>query len=721
MSTAPHARSGPGILLDTTAAAVLCGVGAALLFGLVEGVLAARAPAASTAGTLLLSLCLYAPVGLILGLLWGPVHGGVLAALPGGRARLREDEDLDRSVTAGVLAAAVSLLVEVAIVHGFVALAANAMSNRSLAALSTGLVAAAGVVACAAAFFPLLVLMRAPARLIPRLGSATVTTLTVLALAAAGAGVLVFSRVDWRVLRFGPWVALAGLALATAALCCVLQPRLGSKVKAALGLTALLAGLGLAASAPAAGKNEQATTPAQNGALLPLLISTGRGLADGDGDGYSPWFNGGDCDDGDAAVNPAARDIPGNGVDENCLGGDARVKEPVKKKVEPVTAPKRPAFTGNILLLCIDTLRLDRVGAAGNPDGLTPNLDRLAGQGTLFTRAYAQGPNTPQSFPAIFTSMYPSRIPFRKRFTNYPSLKPKAQTVFEVLTAGGVTTAAVTSHHYFKPRRGITQGIKDWDNRGAKDISGGNRDIASPRIVPRAVAKLKALAAAKKRFAMFVHLFEPHGTYVRHRQFPITKKGVAGLRQRYDFEVKYVDLWIGKLLAGLKEAGLSDNTAIIVFSDHGESLGEHKIYFHGQTLYDEVINVPLIVRLPGAKQRVVRDKVALMDIAPTMLELMGIEAPSTFQGQSLLPAVHGEPNTEKRRIGALLMRYPSWPKGWRAMISGDYKVLHRFTENRMEIYNLAADPKESKNLALTDPTLTKKLKQELATFMEQEL
>ena len=117
MSTAPHGRSGPVTLIHTVAVAALAGVAAALVFGLAEGAMAARAPAASTGGTLLLSLCLYAPVGLLVGLLWGPVHGGLVAAVPGLRERLREDEDLDYAVAAGLLAAALAVLVEVALVH----------------------------------------------------------------------------------------------------------------------------------------------------------------------------------------------------------------------------------------------------------------------------------------------------------------------------------------------------------------------------------------------------------------------------------------------------------------------------------------------------------------------------------------------------------------------------------------------------------------------------
>ena len=717
----PGAGEGVTTILNFSAAALPAALAVALCMGLADG-----AMAGGGAGTLLLSLGLYAPVGLAVGLLWGLVGGGLAATLPDGLwARLRDDEALDRRVAAGLWAAAASLSVELALVFLFVASAAGGMANKSLAALSTGLVAAAGVLVCAALFFPLWVLLRGPARLLPRLGSATVTTLLLLVLATAGAALLVLGRVDWRVLRFGPWIMLALLGVVSVALCCPLRKRLQGKRALLVGVAALLVGAGLGLAAPTLGQGEGVVAPAQEGVLLPLLISTGRKLKDGDGDGYSPWFEGGDCDDASAAVNPEARDIPGNGVDENCLGGDARIKKaPKPRSSSGSTAapqkPKKPAFDGNILLLCIDTLRADKLGVMGHTGGLSPNLDRLAKEGVLFSQAFAQGPNTPQSFPSIFTSLYPTRVPYRKRFTGYPAVKPEATTVFEVLAAGGFTTAAVTSHFYFKKRRGITQGVADWDNAEATNLKDSNKDISAPRIVPRAIRKLKALAAANKRFALFVHLFEPHSTYVRHRQFPITKRGVAGLQQKYDHEIKFVDLWVGKLLDGLKAAGLDQKTAIIAFSDHGEAFGEHRLYFHGQALFNEVINVPLIVRIPGGPQRVVKHRVALLDIAPTMLELAGLQPPASFQGRSLLPAVRGEA-LPPRLIGAVLMPYPAWPKGHRAMISGDHKVIHRYTENLLEIYDLAGDPGEKQNLARSQPQLAKKLRQELGSFVEDQL
>ena len=222
---------------------------------------------------------------------------------------------------------------------------------------------------------------------------------------------------------------------------------------------------------------------------------------------------------------------------------------------------------------------------------------------------------------------------------------------------------------------------------------------------------------------LFVHLFEPHSTYVRHKEHPITERGTAGLKQKYDFEIKVVDMWLGRLLEGLRTHGLEQNTAVILFSDHGEAFGEHRFYFHGQALYNEVLHVPLILRIPGGPKRVVAEKVPLLDIAPTILELMGQPVPGQFQGRSLLPLAHADPSAGTpppvREIGAELAPYPAWPKGQQTLIGQRYKAVLRVTENRFEVYDLKNDPGEKKNLAASDPELAKKMRARLATFVEE--
>ena len=127
---------------------------------------------------------------------------------------------------------------------------------------------------------------------------------------------------------------------------------------------------------------------------------------------------------------------------------------------------------------------------------------------------------------------------------------------------------------------------------------------------------------------MWTHLFEPHSSYMTHKEFPTSLTGVPGLMEKYDYEIAFCDRWLGKLLDAVEEAGLADNTAIVVMADHGEAWGEHKLYFHGQDLFDEQLRVPLIIVVPGTeRRRVIDDRSRWSTSAPTLLDLVGAPDP----------------------------------------------------------------------------------------------
>ncbi len=392
--------------------------------------------------------------------------------------------------------------------------------------------------------------------------------------------------------------------------------------------------------------------------------------------------------------------------------GQATAAAPAERKPEPAAVapiapitPRAGAFAGNLLIVTIDAFRGDRLGVAGygRPAGhsLTPTLDALAHKGTYFRRAWSQAPNTPRSFPSILTGRYPSDIAWDKPGVNYPNLLPSNRTFFESLAAAGLKPIGIFSHFYFTPDRGISRGFAEWSDEGAGTIAESNKDVASPRIVPRVIDRLRQAAAHKERFALWTHLFEPHSSYVPHKEFPTSLSGVPGLMEKYDYEIAFVDLWLKKLFASLDELGLSKNTTVVILADHGEAWGEHKLYFHGQDLFDEQLRVPLIIAVPGQTPRVVTDDVALVDVAPTLLDLVGAPIPRSMRGRSLLPYIQGTtpPASAAHPIFSELMPATAWPHHAAMMIVGEHKLIHRISDRRWELYDLRRDPGEKVNLA----------------------
>ena len=219
--------------------------------------------------------------------------------------------------------------------------------------------------------------------------------------------------------------------------------------------------------------------------------------------------------------------------------------------------------------------------------------------------------------------------------------------------------------------------------------------------------------------------FEPHSTYMTHTEFPLPAS--AKLDEKYDYEIAFADMWAGRVLDAIDKNGLTDRTLVVVLSDHGEAFGVHQVagqrmFFHGQTLYDELLRVPVLIRLPGAKPVAIDDPIMLVDVGPTVLDTLGLAVPDQMVGRSVLPRILGQP-LETRPIYAQMLPAPSWNHKWMAMVTADgaYKLIYRMSDNAFELYNLKTDPQELHNRYEAEPELAEKLREQLARWIEVDL
>jgi choline-sulfatase len=708
------------------------GVGPALVAGAIVALIDA---ATSGFGALPHLLALWLPVALVIGLVAGLISAGVLAThgdgvVRGGLRRLRDDRELDIALTGAVLAGVIVALILVA----FVGVAAKALvadvQRKSTGALLLGVAIVALLPVFALLGYPFYRVTRRLAAFVPAAGSAP--RLLVL-LALGGVAILalglfvIFTQLDWQALGLGGHLLALGLIAGTLLLKSI--PVLRKPIVAGVGaLVAIVLPLVLLRGTPSPSVRDTVVDQSMGGSKL---VRVYRAFLDRDHDGQSAFFGGPDCNDGDKTIFNGADEIKDDGIDQNCDGRDrvSKAEEPVKAADPPPTPTKSDAVAkdANVLIVMIDTVRADRLGVAGyQRDGksLTPRLDAFVQQAAWFTRAYSVAPNTPRAMPAFMTSRYASTIKVDKLFKNYPVVDNANVMLFEVLKDAGYATLGYSSHFYFRDERNFTQGFDLYDNEGALDIAPSNKDIAAPRIVPKVLAKLDELAKDKTKFAMWVHLFEPHSTYMEHDFCPISERGTASLIHKYDCEIQYTDGYVGQILDALDATGLAKNTVVVIVADHGEAFGVHtfagqKMFFHGQTLYDELLRIPLTVRVPGAAPTKSDAVVSLLDVAPTVLDAVGVAIPPAFQGRSLVPAVTGKP-LPPRPVFAELIPYPSWDHEGRAVISGDgrWKLFDRVSDGKKELYDLSADPEEREDRFRAEPQIAQEMEDLLLDFQD---
>ena len=275
----------------------------------------------------------------------------------------------------------------------------------------------------------------------------------------------------------------------------------------------------------------------------------------------------------------------------------------------------------SFVLLTLDTTRADRLGAYGGPQGATPNLDALAREGAFFERVYAVAPTTLPAHATLFTGVDPTRHGLRHNGVHF--LGDDAVTLAEVLQCRGFATAAFVSSAVLERRYGLAQGfaVYDDDCRAPRRALGRYAERQAADTVDRALAWLDS-APPNARFFLWVHLYDPHAEFAAPEPFAATWKS-----DPYTGEIAYMDAQIGRLLAHPR---LGPGTLISAIGDHGESLGEHGEANHGMLLYEGTLRVPWLVRGPGVVAgRRVDEPAAQVDLVPTALDLLAIDAPAS--------------------------------------------------------------------------------------------
>jgi arylsulfatase len=424
----------------------------------------------------------------------------------------------------------------------------------------------------------------------------------------------------------------------------------------------------------------------------------------------------------------------------------------LKQALGPRLPRGEPAPLG-VILITVDTMRADYLSCYGHTRVLTPSFDRLASGGVLFLQDIAQSTTTTPSHASIMTSLY---LQDHNVFSNFEALGPAARTLAEVLAGRDFATFAIVNMRHLNPEiGGLGQGFGTF-------VKSGNMRRAGPTI-DRFLEWLDDLG--DKRFFAWLHFADVHTPYnppppydhfyyddderdpqkrslqriwhllpenmSDHPLFRAWLDGITDLKwvlAQYQGAITYVDDEVGRLVDALESRGLLSRTAIVLTADHGESLGEHDMYFVHTGLYEPTVHVPLIVYFPGAgRQGVsVREVVESIDIYPTILEYFGVPTPRGLRGRSLWPLIRGEITPQRiamsehagRNLVALRTDRYKYIKHLRTL---HIQPSYPFIEGKEELYDLKADPQERHDLSQHLPEVMRVLRRELAARRAEKL
>jgi len=393
---------------------------------------------------------------------------------------------------------------------------------------------------------------------------------------------------------------------------------------------------------------------------------------------------------------------------------------------EPGRTVQAPPPAG-VVLIVVDTLRADHVGAWGSTSSRTPSLDGVAARGVVFENAVAPSSWTRSTIASLFASRHPSSIGVLGR---EDAITPEVVTLAESLSAEGFETFGVNTNRNAGRVFGFAQGFDRFEVPDLKAGYPGDYEIHVAEGVTRKALRVLDDRSGGRPFFLYMLYVDPHDPYLPHPELngpqppgrfdgsrrqlaqldstpieEVTEADRARIRHLYAGEVEYCDLWIGEFLRGLEERGLRDDVLLIVTADHGEGLWDHGFRAHGRDLYQEMLHVPLIVDFPGAHDGDAPFRVAtpvtLLDIAPTVLAAFGIAPPAEYQGLDLAPLARGE--RRPRRHDYVYSELDLDGRSLDALRHEDRKLIRKRwppdDPRELELYDLATDPHERHDLA----------------------
>lgn len=364
----------------------------------------------------------------------------------------------------------------------------------------------------------------------------------------------------------------------------------------------------------------------------------------------------------------------------------------------------------NVVLITLDTTRADRIGCYGYKAAKTPHIDSLAARGVRFANAYSPVPLTLPAHCSIMTGKYP--FVHHVRNNGSYSLIPDQITMAEILKSQGLATSAFVASFTLDSRFGLAQGFDVYDDtfNTREALKTYRSERAADRV---ALSFLNWLREnGKKRFFSWVHFFDPHLPYSPPAPFSQEFKS-----HPYDGEIAFMDQEVGRVITALEDSGLINRTLIILAGDHGEALGEKREVDHGLFIYESTLRVPFIIFGPATPSggSVVESRVRLVDVLPTILDLLGLSPPRNLSGQSLVPHLRGQKTEDLASYAETL--YPRENYGWSELLGladGRWKYI---LAPKPELYDLADDPGEEKNLVNEQPQTAAQLSRRLAAVI----